>query len=135
MTPLALNCQSRNYNYYCTIASCTSTVIISVRRLLARGVDIYTHSHMLHTYTYTYDILCDICTYICSLTVMVVLRIFVNKTPNNSCIKQKLKNYIATYIYITGVSLSTVVLNSRDRQGMYGMQHFRTPINKPHNSL
>ena len=30
-------------------------------------------------------------------------------------------------------SLSTVVLNSRDRQGMYGMQHFRAPINKPHN--
>ena len=33
------------------------------------------------------------------------------------------------------VSLSTVVLNSRDRQGMYGMQHIRAPINKPHNSL
>ena len=33
------------------------------------------------------------------------------------------------------ISLSTVVLNSRDRQGMYGMQHFRVPINKPHNSL
>ena len=33
------------------------------------------------------------------------------------------------------ISLSTVVLNSRDRQGMYGMQHFRAPINKPHNSL
>ena len=33
------------------------------------------------------------------------------------------------------LSLSTVVLNSRDRQGMYGMQHFRAPINKPHNSL
>ena len=27
------------------------------------------------------------------------------------------------------LSLSTVVLNSRDRQGMYGMQHFRTPRN------
>ena len=26
------------------------------------------------------------------------------------------------------VSLSTIVLNSRDQQGMYGMQHFRTPI-------
>ena len=36
---------------------------------------------------------------------------------------------------IAHVSLSTVVLNSRDRQGMYGMQHFRAPINKPHNSL
>ena len=33
------------------------------------------------------------------------------------------------------LSLSTVVLNSRDRQGMYGMQHIRAPINKPHNSL
>ena len=36
---------------------------------------------------------------------------------------------------INVLSLSTVVLNSRDRQGMYGMQHFRVPINKPHNSL
>ena len=26
-------------------------------------------------------------------------------------------------------SLSTLVLNSRDRLGMYGMQHFRTPRN------
>ena len=34
---------------------------------------------------------------------------------------------------ITGIlSLSTVVLNSRDRQGMYGMQHFRTPRNPPY---
>ena len=30
------------------------------------------------------------------------------------------------------VSLSTVVLNSRDRQGMYGMQHFRVPRNPPY---
>ena len=30
------------------------------------------------------------------------------------------------------LSLSTVVLNSRDRQGMYGMQHFRTPRNPPY---
>ena len=30
------------------------------------------------------------------------------------------------------VSLSTVVLNSRDRQGVYGMQHFRTPRNPPY---
>ena len=37
--------------------------------------------------------------------------------------------------YVCPTSLSTVVLNSRDRQGMYGMQHFRAPINKPHNSL
>ena len=29
-------------------------------------------------------------------------------------------------------SLSTVVLNSRDRQGMYGMQHFCTPRNPPY---
>ena len=41
---------------------------------------------------------------------------------------------VDAYIYIY-ISLSTVVLNSRDRQGMYGMQHFRAPINKPHNSL
>ena len=33
------------------------------------------------------------------------------------------------------VSLSTLVLNSRDRQGMYGMQHFRTPRNTPYNRL
>ena len=33
------------------------------------------------------------------------------------------------------VSLSTVVLNSRDRQGMYGMQHFRTPRNPPYKRL
>ena len=33
------------------------------------------------------------------------------------------------------VSLSTIVLNSRDRQGMYGMQHFRTSKNKPYNKL
>ena len=30
------------------------------------------------------------------------------------------------------LSLSTVVLNSRDRQGMYGMQHFRVPRNPPY---
>ena len=28
-----------------------------------------------------------------------------------------------------------IVLNSRDRQGMYGMQHFRTPRNAPYNRL
>ena len=33
------------------------------------------------------------------------------------------------------LSLSTIVLNSRDRQGMYGMQHFRTPRNAPYNRL
>ena len=32
-------------------------------------------------------------------------------------------------------SLSTIVLNSRDRQGMYGMQHFRVSNNKPYNKL
>ena len=37
--------------------------------------------------------------------------------------------------YVSKVSLSTVVLNSRDRQGMYGMQHFRTPRNAPYNRL
>ena len=30
------------------------------------------------------------------------------------------------------LSLSTVVLNSRDRKGMYGMQHFRVPRNPPY---
>ena len=30
------------------------------------------------------------------------------------------------------LSLSTIVLNSRDRQGMYGMQHFRAPRNPPY---
>ena len=33
------------------------------------------------------------------------------------------------------ISLSTIVLNSRDRQGMYGMQHFRMPRNAPYNRL
>ena len=33
------------------------------------------------------------------------------------------------------ISLSTIVLNSRDRQGMYGMQHFRMPRNTPYNRL
>ena len=35
----------------------------------------------------------------------------------------------------SSLSLSTIVLNSRDRQGMYGMQHFRMPRNPPHNRL
>ena len=35
----------------------------------------------------------------------------------------------------TYVSLSTIVLNSRDRQGMYGMQHFCASTNKPYNKL
>ena len=42
--------------------------------------------------------------------------------------------YVCMYIYIY-ISLSTIVLNSRDRQGMYGMQHFRTPRNAPYNRL
>ena len=33
------------------------------------------------------------------------------------------------------ISLGTVVLNSRDRQGMYGMQHFRTPRNPPYKRI
>ena len=33
------------------------------------------------------------------------------------------------------LSLSTILLNSRDRQGMYGMQHFRMPRNPPYNRL
>ena len=33
------------------------------------------------------------------------------------------------------LSLSTIVLNSRDRQGMYGMQHFHASNNKPYNRL
>ena len=40
--------------------------------------------------------------------------------------------YMCMYIH---TSLSTLVLNSRDRQGMYGMQHFRTPRNTPYNRL
>ena len=39
------------------------------------------------------------------------------------------------FMRLLAISLSTVVLNSRDRQGMYGMQHFRAPINKPYSSL
>ena len=49
-----------------------------------------------------------------------------------SCMRRAETN-IETNVY--SLSLSTVVLNSRDRQGMYGMQHIRAPINKPHNSL
>ena len=38
------------------------------------------------------------------------------------------------YLYRSDpTSLSTIVLNSRDRQGMYGMQHFRMPRNAPYN--
>ena len=44
-------------------------------------------------------------------------------------------NQYSKKMFLIATSLSTVVLNSRDRQGMYGMQHFRAPINKPHNSL
>ena len=33
------------------------------------------------------------------------------------------------------LSLSTIVLNSRDRQGMYGMQHFHASRNSPYNRL
>ena len=33
------------------------------------------------------------------------------------------------------LSLSTIVLNSRDQQGMYGMQHFRASRNPPYNRL
>ena len=33
------------------------------------------------------------------------------------------------------LSLSTVVFNSRDRQGMYGMQHFRVPRNPPYKRI
>ena len=36
---------------------------------------------------------------------------------------------------VNNASLSTLVLNSRDRQGMYGMQHFRTPRNPPYKRL
>ena len=43
--------------------------------------------------------------------------------------------FYSSVAFFNVLSLSTVVLNSRDRQGMYGMQHFRAPINKPHNSL
>ena len=32
------------------------------------------------------------------------------------------------------ISLSMIVFNSRDRQGMYGMQHFRMPRNPPYNN-
>ena len=49
-------------------------------------------------------------------------------------IPKNIKSLLSTVLNVLE-SLSTVVLNSRDRQGMYGMQHFRAPINKPHNSL
>ena len=40
-----------------------------------------------------------------------------------------------TICLLQRLSLSTKVLNSRDRQGMYGMQHFRASKNKPYNKL
>ena len=47
-----------------------------------------------------------------------------------------------SYLYMTSdrvpeeaLSLSTVVLNSRDRQGIYGMQHFCASRNPPYNRL
>ena len=46
-----------------------------------------------------------------------------------------LSNLWCIYIYFELLSLSTLVLNSRDRQGMYGMQHFRTPRNPPYKRL
>ena len=49
--------------------------------------------------------------------------------------KHKFKFLVLSFNVLHCISLSTVVLNSRDRQGMYGMQHFRVLINKPHNSL
>ena len=33
------------------------------------------------------------------------------------------------------ISLSAIVLNSRDRQGMYGMQHVHASINPPYNRV
>ena len=41
----------------------------------------------------------------------------------------------AVYHIYCNLSLSMVVLNSRDRQGMYGIQHFRTPKNPPYKRL
>ena len=41
----------------------------------------------------------------------------------------------ALYHRYTRLSLSTIVLNSEDRQGMYAMQHFHTPRNPPYNRL
>ena len=40
--------------------------------------------------------------------------------------------YVYIYIYM---SLSTIVLNSRDRQGMYGIQHFCMPRNPLYSRL
>ena len=50
-------------------------------------------------------------------------------------IKLGKKSYTGEILAIGKSSLSTIVLNSRDRQGMYGMQHFRTPRNAPYNRL
>ena len=65
----------------------------------------------------------------------------VKELVNANGLKQEGENLIkvckpSTYVYISlAISLSTIVLNSRDRQGMYGMQHFRTPRNTPYNRL
>ena len=47
------------------------------------------------------------------------------------CVYVPVCMYVCIYVCMY-VSLSTVVLNSKDRQGMYGMQHFRAPRNPPY---
>ena len=72
-----------------------------------------------------------------TLTDIELLLLFISGFITFNCGFQNVCMYICiVHMYVcTYVSLSTVVLNSRDRQGMYGMQHFCAPINKPHNSL
>ena len=43
--------------------------------------------------------------------------------------------YLVMLMEFMVLSLSTIVLNSKDRQGMYGMQHFCMSINPPYNRL
>ena len=44
-------------------------------------------------------------------------------------------SYVFKHYHEVHLSLSTIVLNSRNQQGMYGMQHFCTSRNPPYNRL
>ena len=69
----------------------------------------------IRTYVRTY-VCAYVCAYVCTYVCTYV------------------RMYVHTYVRMY-VSLSTIVLNSRDRQGMYGMQHFCASKNKPYNKL
>ena len=80
------------------------------------------------SYSFTFNKLGDIAKfYICRLIIIVFMVMVKFKF-----VIVQMQSYPGAWKYI---SLSTVVLNSRDRQGMYGMQHFRTPRNPPYKRI